>query len=371
MKTKLIKFRLRTFLLIGLTLFAGLFLSDAGPAGAQDLKKVKIGVATRVLNITYPWLMMPQVLGYWKEEGYDVEVFPIGGSLAVVQQLVGGGVDIGQVNSSAIIQGRADKGIPLRVLTTNATVGWSLSVKSDSPIKTVADFKGKKIGVFSLASGGIPLLKSYLKQNGIDPETDIQLIAVGAGAPPALALRSDRVDGLMFWGSATVGFQNAGLSLRQFFDPVWRTYPDFSLTTLESTVEGRREMLEAITRGAAKASVFTEANPDCVRKLQWQNWPDTKPKGDKDEATLIKWDLNLLGAQQASMRNARALNKDGAWSGASEDGYNRYQTFLVDNTLVKKRLPAVQYLIGDPGFYKRVNNFDHAAIAAAAKACNF
>jgi len=246
-----------------------------------------------------------------------------------------------------------------------------LTVKKDSPIKKISDFKGKKIGVFSLASGGIPLLKSYLKQNGVDPEKDVNLIAVGAGAPPVLALRGNRVDGLMFWGSANVGFENAGLSLRYFFDPAWRTYPDFSLATLQSTVDKRRDMLEAIARGSAKASVFAAANPDCVRKIQWKNWPDTKPRGSKDEATLAKWDLKLLDSQLSSMEAARSLNKGGAWAGGSVDGYDRYQKFLNNAGLTKQILPASQFLINDPEMYKRINAFDHAPIVAAAKACNY
>jgi NitT/TauT family transport system substrate-binding protein len=358
-------------LLITGVLITGTSVYRADPATAQELEKVRIGVGTRVLNITYPWLMMPQALGYWKEEGYDVEVFPISGSLAVVQQLIGGGIDVGQANSSVVIQGNTDKNLPLRVLTTNATIGWSLSVKKDSSIKKISDFKGKKIGVFSLASGGIPLLKSYLKQNGIDPEKDIQLISVGAGAPPVLALRRDRVDALMFWASANVGFENAGLSLRYFFDPAWRTYPDFSLITLQGTVDKKRDMLEAIARGAAKASVFAAANPDCVRKVHWKNWPDTKPRGSKDETTLIKWDLKLLDAQLEVMNAARSLNNGEAWGGASADGYSRYQNFLKNSGLIKQLIPAEQFLINDPEFYKRVNDFDHAAIKVAAKACKF
>jgi NitT/TauT family transport system substrate-binding protein len=54
----------------------------------------------------------------------------------------------------------------------------------------VDDLKGKKIGVFSLGTGGMPLLKGYLRANGINPETEVQIIATGAGAPALEALRA-------------------------------------------------------------------------------------------------------------------------------------------------------------------------------------
>jgi hypothetical protein len=90
-------------------------------------------------------------------------------------------------------------------------IDWGIGVLQDRPIKSVADLKGKKIGIFSLGTGGMPLLKGYLRANGINPDKDVQIIATGAGAPALEALRSDRVQALMFWGSALTGFQNAGL----------------------------------------------------------------------------------------------------------------------------------------------------------------
>ena len=50
-------------------------------APAKPLKTVTIAVGTQVLNVTYPWLTLPIVLGYWRDEGYDVKVITVGGSL--------------------------------------------------------------------------------------------------------------------------------------------------------------------------------------------------------------------------------------------------------------------------------------------------
>ena len=66
-----------------------------------------------------------------------------------------------------------------------------MSVLEDGPIKDVKDLKGKTVGVFSLATGGIAFMKSYMRANGMDPDKDIQLVAVGLGAPPIEALRTN------------------------------------------------------------------------------------------------------------------------------------------------------------------------------------
>lgn len=67
------------------------------------------------------------------------------------------------------------------------------------------------------------------------------------------ALRSDRVQALMFWGSALTGFQNAGTKMHILVDPDWPTLPDFSFGTMQKTIDTNPAMVEAIARGAAKA----------------------------------------------------------------------------------------------------------------------
>jgi NitT/TauT family transport system substrate-binding protein len=46
---------------------------------------------------------------------------------------------------------------------------WAVAVDADGPIKSVKDLKAKMIGVFSLVTGGIACLNSYLSANGLDP----------------------------------------------------------------------------------------------------------------------------------------------------------------------------------------------------------
>ena len=52
---------------------AAISLLAAAPAGLAQGKKVRITAATGVLDVTYPTMTVPNYLGYWKQEGYDVE----------------------------------------------------------------------------------------------------------------------------------------------------------------------------------------------------------------------------------------------------------------------------------------------------------
>jgi NitT/TauT family transport system substrate-binding protein len=339
-------------------------------AQAEDaLKKVRIGIGTLALNATYPWVMMPPVLGYWKEEGYDVEVFAANNSLQAIQLMAAGNVDMVEVNTGPLMQAAADNNVAIRAIMVNTVIDWSLIALESGPLKTITDFKGKTVGVSSLGTGGVALLKSYVAANGLNPETDITFVAVGVGPSALETLRSGRVDGLMYWGSAITSFEVTGLKFRYFFDPQWRKYPDFSLTTLQSTIEKDPKMVEGIIRGAAKASLFAMTNPECVRKLHWARYPDTKPTG-ADEAKLIKDELARIKGQQDGMQEALELGGGKLWGNVSPQDFAKLQDFFLETKVIKAKLAdPMKYMIGIPGFFEKVNTFDHAAVVKQAEEC--
>ena len=343
-------------------------LSAQAQAPAKPLKPVTIALGTQVVNVTYPWLTLPIALGYWKDEGYDVKVITVGGSLQGIQQMVAGGVDFAQLNSTGLIQANTDNNVAVRGLMGTGVIDWGLGVMEGSPVKSVKDLKGKKIGIFSLGTGGMPLLKGFLRSNGLNPDTDVQIIATGAGAPALEALKSDRVQALMFWGSALAGFQNAGLDMRVLFNPAWRQLPGFTFATMQKTIDADPAMVEAIARGAAKASLFAQTNPDCTRQIHWKTSPSTKPTG-ADEATLAKWDLTLLQASLDSMKSAYDMNGGKLIGAMDPAAYGRMQDFMLKEGLIKRTLPAESMLYLKPGFVEAINRFDRNAVIDAAKAC--
>src|SRR5690348_1482750 len=89
------------------------------------------------------------VKGYFKDEGLNVTglISSVGGGTSLRNMLAGGGVPYGEVNPgvvvSAILAGADLKIVSDNVLTVAEFV-WA--VKPDSPIKTIKDIKGKKIG---------------------------------------------------------------------------------------------------------------------------------------------------------------------------------------------------------------------------------
>src|SRR5262245_28243780 len=241
------------------------------PSFAQQkpLQKARLAVGTTVLNVGYPMLTLAVTLGYWKEEGYDVELLPVGASLQAIQQMVAGNAEFAEVNASVIVQSNAKNDLPVRIVMANGVIDWAVAVDADGPIKSVKD-----------------------------------------------------------------------------------------LTAL----------VIAMARGAAKATVFALANPDCARKLHWARYPSTKPTG-ADEATLIKWDMNNQQAQLDSLSDGYKLNGGKLWGNIDPAAFDRLIAFMVAAKQIDKTMPAKGMVVGIHDFFTKVNAFDVKAIEDSAKAC--
>jgi NitT/TauT family transport system substrate-binding protein len=341
----------------------------AEPANADaPLKRVRIVVGgTTVLGIVYPWLNLPVALGYWKDEGYDVEVLGLAPTIQPMPLLVAGRADFIQTGSADIIQANVLGNQPVRVAMQNTSFDWEIGVPPDSSIQNIHDLKGKTIGVLSLAAGGNNYLRTYLLQSGMDPDKDVSFLAVGYGAPAVQALRSGTVQALFYWSAGLASFENAGLKMRYLSSPDWRSYPDYSLAVMESTLKKDPQMVEAIVRGAAKATLFAMTNPDAVRQIQWKTFPDTKPSGSVDEATLAQWDLNNLNAELTCMKESFQMNGAKYYGNTDPAGFDRLEKFMLATGQIPKTLPGVTFVPDIPDYAKKTNDFNPAVVIASAQ----
>jgi NitT/TauT family transport system substrate-binding protein len=132
--------------------------------------------------------------GFFKEEGADVTgiVASQGGGTSVRNAMAG--VAYGEANPGAIavaIQQGADIKIISDNVLTIAEFAWM--VKKDSPIKTIKDLKGRKIGYTNPRSTSQALAILLLRKAGYKEE-DAELVKTGGFGPMLAALDLDQID---------------------------------------------------------------------------------------------------------------------------------------------------------------------------------
>jgi NitT/TauT family transport system substrate-binding protein len=92
------------------------------------------------------------------------------------------------------------------ILTTHDREIFSLVVRSGlkDKVKKVADLKGMKIGMTSPGAGAWAFANIFVRQAGLDPEKDVELVAVGGDAQVIYtALKTGRVDAFASWEPTT------------------------------------------------------------------------------------------------------------------------------------------------------------------------
>lgn len=229
---------------------------------------------------------VPHQMGYFAEEGLDVDIQFTSGSSAVVQLVVGGRADIGQANTAPIF-GAIQKGAPIRMFSNSSPrYASGFAVLPDGPIKTPKDIEGKLIGVSSLASGRFPEAVAMVKAAGLTPDQNVHFVAVGVGAQASTALSSNQVQGLYLWNSAYAIIQGQGLKLNIIRDvfPNYQKLLDGGLFVSNDLLEEEPEVVARYNRAIAKGMIFATTNPEAALDLFYKTSPDAAARNEQARA---------------------------------------------------------------------------------------
>ncbi|MFG1461980.1 NrtA/SsuA/CpmA family ABC transporter substrate-binding protein [Xanthobacter sp. DSM 24535] len=235
----------------------------AGPAGAAE--KVVYAVTTSNISVGHAaQSSIPLAAEFWKQEGLDVEVIGLSGATAGVQQVASGQVDFATVGGDALLIARS-KGVKVKAVYTYARKSiYSIVVPQDSPIKTVADLKGKTIGVPDMSAGSVPFSRAVLSSAGVNPQSDVKWLSVGIGGQAANAFRQNVIDAWASWDTVIAGLENNGFKFR-VIDPPWiDEVVGNVIIAREDTIEKKPELVVKVARGIAEASVYGLTNPDAA-----------------------------------------------------------------------------------------------------------
>jgi NitT/TauT family transport system substrate-binding protein len=156
------------------------------------------------------WFLAKE-LGFFAEEGIDLELVEFTNSADGLTALRGGKLDVAPFGTTAPLI-HISKGADLRII--GGTMGGDVAfvVKKDSPISTLADFKGKKIATVRLSTGDA-VLRGALKRAGIDWRKDTEIFELKS--PPAIAeaVKTGQADIGVTWGPHDQRVDEYGLKI--------------------------------------------------------------------------------------------------------------------------------------------------------------
>lgn len=213
--------------------------------------------------------------GYFADEGLDVTLEFLDGSGAVIQQLIAGNGDIGSVGTGTVAEA-IEQGHDIRAIgNTNYGSVFLLTVPADSDIQVPADLEGRQVGVSEFSGGEVPVVRGIISAAGLDPESDVELVPIGAGTALAVrALEEGRVDA--FGGSVNdiVAIEVQGLDLRTLDPGDLSGVPALPLVATQDYIDSNPEAVEGFLRAVARGAEFGQTNPDETLEILMEQSPE-------------------------------------------------------------------------------------------------
>jgi ABC-type nitrate/sulfonate/bicarbonate transport system substrate-binding protein len=168
-------------------------LTSLTASRAADLAVVRVAKAQAV-GIPFMPLEIGEQAGIWQQVGIKLDVSALRGDGQVQQALTAGDIDMGLGSGPGL--GFVAKGVPAVAVgaLTGAPNSMGLVMGMKSTVKTVADLKGKRIGITNAGSLTDWLVRQLAIQQGWD-QAAITTVALGDTKTQAAAMATGQIDG--------------------------------------------------------------------------------------------------------------------------------------------------------------------------------
>jgi NitT/TauT family transport system substrate-binding protein len=254
-----------------LVLTGSLALPLAAGGAAAEPVKIKFTLDWKLQGI-HAWYYWAKAKGYFTAENLDVTIDQGEGSAATVTRVMSGAYDAGFGDINAIIQNAATKPgeTPVMVYMIYNKAPFALLTKADSPIKSLKELAGSKLGT-PAGGASFKLLPLLAKENGVD-YSKINITQVSPALQEQMLIQG-QVDSVAVF-TATSYMNLVSLKLDPDKDFRWMYYSDFGLNLYSNGVvvspklaKEHPDAVKGLLRAINRSLKETVENPDAAIDL--------------------------------------------------------------------------------------------------------
>ena len=196
-----------------------ILLATAASANAADT----IRVAYSSVNPHALLVSMAEKRGLYAKYGIASTVIYVSGGSTVVQAMVGGDIDLGQLTGAPGVIANLRGADLVYIAMSDDKMGYQLVTRRE--LKSAADLRGKRFGISRFGTASDFGARVMLKRVGIDPK-DVSILQIGNEAERLAALKSGSIDVSVF--NAPFGAEAKKFNLNILADAVALDIPYFS-----------------------------------------------------------------------------------------------------------------------------------------------
>lgn len=327
-----------------------------------ETTELRFGLPTNMGANNSP-MAVAEHLGYFSDEGLDVEIVVTGDSTSIVQGISSGSLEIGSTPPEPILQALTQGTESELIYNYIRQQTGSVAVLADSPIQTIADFQGATIGQASLGTSNLLLSNGILAEADLVEDVDFQHLAVGTGAAALQALVSGEVDALSLWDTEYAAFEASGVELRYFTTAEVESLFSTTYFANPAFVADNAEAITGFGRAMAKATLFTATNPEAALRIMYTAYPDTIVAGNSIEDQL---EVDLIALERRiELLTAGDPAAAGNWGEYSPESIEAWASFAYNAGIVETPVDTTD--LAPNRFVEGYNDFDNDEVIEAAR----
>lgn len=262
-------------LIVALILAVGgtVWLVSAHKAPAPEVTKVRMASLPNAQGLP---IYLAINKGYFKDAGLDVEVIRFETPNQIIDALLQGNVDFSHTGGATGIAGIADFKNPGKLKIYALAGGDSTTIQSDallvrtgSPIKSIADLKGKKLSIMAGTIQWQTIVRELLARNGLVYDKDVKIVEVALGLQ-VQALAAGDIDATLIIEPIPTIVKAKGIgtelvpfaAAKYIADPIYTGAGILRTDFAKQNPNTAKKVLDVITRAVDEIN----QNPDAARQ---------------------------------------------------------------------------------------------------------
>ena len=224
---------------------------SSAPASGSALEKTHLTIGLSVPGATYLPLYVAVDEGTFVKQGIEADVVEFRGGADVIRAAVSGSIDVGVVALAEITSG-IDAGQPLKAFYAGFNIP-DFDWYGISSVNSLADARGKRIGITQYGSSTDFITRYALTANGLDPAKDVQIIQAGPPSTRLAAMQAGQLDIAIFSTPEKFLAAERGYRLIYSQKQLSDDYPQHLFFATESFLSSHPNTVKALLIGHSQA----------------------------------------------------------------------------------------------------------------------
>ncbi len=266
-------------------------INPRSPALGAD----KIKLALPGNSMGYLPLFVAVHRGFFKDEGIDIELPRLIPAMAQ-NALMSGDVQYHGLADSGLRL--AARGAPIKAIFYGADRPMYYLV-AQKEIRSVAELKGKRVGVSQFGGTSDLSARLALKHFGVEPERDALIIQIGSEGTRMAALRAGSVAAIIVPVPAVVLLKRDGFNEISFVGDVVE-FASNGYTTTDQRIKEHPQEVKKVVRAIYRGLRFAKENPEGTIGIIQKEWKVEPEVAKESYAAIVKAlnDDGIIGEKQ-------------------------------------------------------------------------